>query len=905
MKEEAAKFLRTGKIPDGCDPAELAEACRKEVHAVVQRSTREAIKIARRFVQIAEKQDQPVQLAAYRALGWALHVATRTTDALRAYLQARRLAYNKPLIRAGIDRILIDIYMYLGDFEQARRYSRLSMATFRRHGAITEMEKTRVNFANLLHRQDKHRQAQHHYHRAGEHMARVGEKLVLGLCQYNEANTLVQLIEFDRAQSLYESAEKIFIDLTYDLYANEARYGRAWLAMLRGDYHGSLKLLAECDDAYRRHGQPRGRVLCDLDRAEAFIGLNLMTDARDAAEKAERCATRLKMTYEAAKAALFLAKAAYATGHTRTARTALKRATKGFRHENNRPFTATTQFTEALMVQGVDKVRCLARARDQFRLTQLPVWEAVCDLTLMIYPEHEEAACRRLRKNASVRTIPYLMAHWETALGDREARRNHWSQARSHWTRAADVLDEVRAMLPPVEMRAAFLKGRTEPYQRLVVNSIDKNPAAASAWSERFNTAGLWAPLAGNSEALELRDRAREKLTDLAQQVTALASVIERGSGQRVLGTIESDRALINLEREVRRNLAEIESRPLTQGESIERLIELFRSESRYMTIVQFHLDLDDLIAFVHHNGEVAVHRYVMGRRRLGEYVGWWQTLLSQQLFDSNRKSYREEDELFDALGGWLWEPLEIPKNTGSVLILPTGQLADLPWPAIRIGGEVLSERYHLVLAPSLRHHRRAARLQVDSERVEVLVGRADDLLGVDEDIAVLRKLAGNNLKVYNPAHRTDWPAEGESRILHYSGHARLRRDNPFYSSLLLDDGPLFAADFRLFNHRVDLVTLAACRTGVQSYLPGEESSGLVRSLLEMGARNVLAGLWAVDDRSTGFWMKEFYSRLFTGESILEAVRSARRATRRRFRSAYHWAAFGIFGACRGDNDND
>ena len=79
--------------------------------------------------------------------------------------------------------------------------------------------------------------------------------------------------------------------------------------------------------------------------------------------------------------------------------------------------------------------------------------------------------------------------------------------------------------------------------------------------------------------------------------------------------------------------------------------------------------------------------------------------------------------------------------------------------------------------------------------------------------------------------------------------------------------------------------------------MPGEESTGLVRSLLEMGARNVIAGHWPVADHSTARWMASFYNQYLRGASIHEAIRSAACTVREQYRSAYHWAAFSLFGA--------
>ena len=59
----------------------------------------------------------------------------------------------------------------------------------------------------------------------------------------------------------------------------------------------------------------------------------------------------------------------------------------------------------------------------------------------------------------------------------------------------------------------------------------------------------------------------------------------------------------------------------------------------------------------------------------------------------------------------------------------------------------------------------------------------------------------------------------------------------------------------------------------------------------------VLAGLWAVSDETASLWMHEFYRNYFEGRSIGESYRSAAMTVREQFPSAYHWAAFAVYGA--------
>jgi CHAT domain-containing protein len=240
---------------------------------------------------------------------------------------------------------------------------------------------------------------------------------------------------------------------------------------------------------------------------------------------------------------------------------------------------------------------------------------------------------------------------------------------------------------------------------------------------------------------------------------------------------------------------------------------------------------------------------------------------------------------------------LEISTALRRVLVLPEGELANVPWQALRVDGRPLLEFHDFVLSPSLRHYTYAQKVKVPSRTIRVFVGISEDLPQVSKELAVLTKIEGNEVQIMNPSRRNDWPVNESAMLWHYSGHAFLRNDNPFYSYLALADGPLFAADFRLKNSKVELVTLAACRSGEQVALSGEETTGLVRSLLEMGARNVIAGHWPVADDSTACWMDAFYSRYLSGSSLGESATNASQKVRDQYRSACHWSAFSIFGA--------
>jgi len=320
---------------------------------------------------------------------------------------------------------------------------------------------------------------------------------------------------------------------------------------------------------------------------------------------------------------------------------------------------------------------------------------------------------------------------------------------------------------------------------------------------------------------------------------------------------------------------------------------------SRVVPVVQFHCEAEDLLMFVHRDGDVFTHRYRDGRRILREHIACWQVLLSRAVNSAGKHlnaDWDDEQRLFDGLGEWLWAPLA--EHAGDkMLVLPEESLSNLPWSAIRFGGRALIESTGIVLAPSLRHYCRSREINVSSRDVKVFVGRTEGLSSCKDELSVFETCHDCQVSVRPDCSRQDWPNNSESLIWHYLGHARYRSDNPLYSSLLLTDGPLFAADFRLRHNRVGLVTLAACHTGRQTYVPGEESSGLVRALLEMGARNIIASHWSVADASTALWMHTFYTSYLKDFSLHRSMKQAALTVREQYPSAFHWAAFSLFGA--------
>jgi len=893
------RFLRTGTL-DGASPAEIAEACLQRVRAATTQSNRVALKLGQQFVRQARPHGGVLYTTALRANGWAQLVAGAYPQAEQDYLEARRLLRRDALARARIDRILIDIYMYLDRPKESKRRARLALDTFRRLDAAADTAKTQVNYANVLHRQDRHREAGRLYRKAADFFADAGVEPAAALCWYNLANTRVQLFDFEEAEDLYTRARDIFTRCDDLLHATGCLYGLAWLHMLAGEFHKALRELSACEKVYRKGGQQRELLLCLLDRAETFLSLNLLTDARRTAEEAGRHARRLRLGYESAKADLFAGRASVGLGRSADARRALTRAADSFKRVRNESFAAATRLS---LAQATGDARrrssLLISARRSFRKAQLPLWQAICDLQMLSDRPDDPATWNRLSRNPAVRTVPHLFVGWQTLRGDRAFERRRVQSARVHWARAADTLDAVRVKLPPVEMRSAYMRKRPDPFARLIEVDSVVDPARAAAWSERSKTGGIWSAPQEILAASPQRRQIEADLAELAQRVAAVAGTVTLSGSSRTLGTAHVDRTLRSLQTTLRNRLAELDVSS-SNAEPTETVAQQLVAESQRQPIVQFYVGADDITVFVHHRGDCHSHRYTDGVQTLSDLVSQWRFLIECAAYTPGEASgarLRDEQEALDRISRWLLPPLEIPNRTKRLLIIPEGPLVNLPWLALQPNGSRLGDDRDIVLTPSLRHYHHARRNTSRGRQMRVFVGDRQGLTHIDSEIDAIRaRLPEAHTEIVDPCSRSDWPGDGQSHIWHYSGHASLRSDNPFYSALMLADGPLFAADLRLLRHRVSLVTLAACRTGQRANVPGDENTGLVRSLLEMGARNVVASHWAVADRSTAAWMDRFYCHYLGGAAVSRAVRLAARDVRETYPSVYHWGAFSAFG---------
>jgi len=110
------------------------------------------------------------------------------------------------------------------------------------------------------------------------------------------------------------------------------------------------------------------------------------------------------------------------------------------------------------------------------------------------------------------------------------------------------------------------------------------------------------------------------------------------------------------------------------------------------------------------------------------------------------------------------------------------------------------------------------------------------------------------------------------------------------------DNGFLTSSKVLQLKLDAEVVTLAACMTGVGQFMQGEGVLNFARAFQQAGARSVMVSLWNIPvDESLNFY-SAFYKALKEGKSKIEALKIARQAVRAKEPHPYFWSGLILHG---------
>lgn len=806
----------------------------------------------------------------------------------------------------------IQTLIYLSQYEEAMRWAEQARRVFLEAGEELRLARLDGNVANLLYRQDRFEEAILLYEDVAARFLRSGEVRDVAAVLRNKAVCLLSLSRFEEALATHEQVREFCAQHGMAKLIAEADYNIAYLYFLRGDYLGAQELYESARREARKTKDAYHAALCDLDQAEMWIELNLTGDAAALAEKAARGFRKLGMGYERAKAQVFLALCAGRQGELERALSLLQRARKHFESEGNAVWPAMIDLQAALLLEHAgwpEKARQRARrALGFFSPTVLPARAIQCRLLLARTElQRGRVAPARVHVSAAERLLvfaqsPVLAGHtWWVAGSIAEASRDAAEAARLY-QRAQEQFESLRERLPAEELRLAFFQDKNEAYEaqcRLLLEAGDVRGAFRTA--ERAKSRALAAALRPRvrkqSQTPDRGKERREHLHALYRQLEAME--LRPSEENQKLGA--SLRAKIDrLETELR---AAAVDGGWAEGQrtAIPEVEEVCAGLAEGSSLVEYYMSQGRFQAFV--LGRSGVRAYALAdegevRQEL-RYLQFQLARVRQAAAMGQRSSgsAQETQRHLENLYRLLLAPLEGGLGSGHCAFVPHGRLHGLPFHALFDGRRYFSEGRTTSVAPSSAIYCQAEAVRQGQGAVVFGVpdAAAPQIAAEAQEIAGM--LPGAQLYLGEAANLAQLEAAGATaRYVHLATHGKFRRDNPWFSSIQLGDGPLNLYDLYRLRLPVELVTLSGCSTGVSAILGGDELVGLVRGLLQAGAQSALLSLWDVSDTSTLVFMKFFYRKLAEGAGTAQALQEAQHQTRAEFPHPFYWAPFCLVG---------
>lgn len=566
--------------------------------------------------------------------------------------------------------------------------------------------------------------------------------------------------------------------------------------------------------------------------------------------------------------------------------------------------------------------------------------------------EPARASYRRLIDVAFATGNQRLVTYAYCNLGDVEAELGFPRAAEAHVDRAIARLDLLRASIPAgVDERTTFLDAQVSAYHRKIRILLDehRDPPAAFAIAERYHAKSLLeemrTPPAEASDTLNEEERgllldlveAQEALLDggtaeslrtfekrwetarrqSLRRSNPVAASYEQATPEEIRkrlpdGTamlaywVQPERTLLWVLRADRIELVQIPIERERLSDRIERHVAPLRDRVRAEDLeirgeTGRHIDdgrrLHDLLV-------APAHRHLDGVEHLivvPDDILWklpFETLISAPA-----------EEAADS-GLWFsaYRNVRFLAHDFSVLYAPSASV----W--LELAGRGSAGRGLLAVAPTIDEGQAARERGLE---LGPLPGAKAEASGIAQRID-----GGDALLGARASERAVKQALPDRRFVHFAAHGYLHDRRPQLSGIVLrpdrgddpgEDGLFQGFEVRTLDLRAELVSLAACNSGLGQLSRAEGVLGVARSFLLAGSRNVMVSLWPVDDAASHMLVDRFYDELLEGRPLPQALRLAKLAllggeTRERvvtghervsYAHPYFWSTYVLLGGDR------
>src|SRR6266850_728752 len=899
-----------------------------EVGQLLYSNPKEALRLAERAADMAEASGAPFGVGiALLAKGAALSRCNENLAAVECFDRALKIfeEAGDPLETTKTRMNRINAYLLLSRFDEALADSETVTAAYRESGEERSLARHLINVGHIFFRIDRFEENLQCLDQAEAILNRFEPSPDLAHLYLNRAVALTALNRTSQALDLFKTARQVASDFNMPAIASQADYNICYLHFMQGRYTAALDGLAEVRAKMVELEDRWHTALCDLDRTEIYLKLNMYADALELASLAKPAFEALNMQYEAGKATVFMAIANALLGNTTAGKRLFDQSRRIFDSSGNSVWLATIDLYEATVHFN----------RNQFRKAgalSKGAYDVLHGAGLHGKAVHAALLCARsaMKLGKNVKALQYVFraqSKWHEAptgwvasevfqvAGEALAATDDKEGAVLAYTLGIREVEYLRANIGVDHLRAMFLGDKLSLYEALVTLQL----SLARPMREVFDTveraksrtlldqiaasAGTVTDPSPGSDVEELREL-REELNWYYRR---LAIEEEKGhplsnaNVQRLLQEIQMRELRF---RRVLRDTPSTSNLPL-QSVTPFRLEDIQAAIPPRTAIIEYFVIDGHFIALVLTDDGVSISKALCSTDDLLQIRRLLSFQFSRMSIPEGEHGYSGKEvestevhlrELYMAL----IQPLEpLIGDRDALVFVPHGLLHHVPLHAAFDGNCYVIDRFTVTYAPSASVFHACTSTDARESGRPLLAGLSDRRSPwIEHEVRQLGNLLpGAQVFLGSAATQSNVLAHAASAsIVHIASHGRFRADNAMFSSIELSDSSLSLFDIYRLRMSARLVVLSGCSTGMSSVLPGDEPFGFARGFLYSGVPSVVVSLWNVNDLRSADLMVHFYRNLLSGLTKGRSLQLAMTTVRQEAPHPYYWAPFVLVG---------
>ncbi|MBI4471829.1 MAG: CHAT domain-containing protein, partial [Acidobacteria bacterium] len=816
--------------------------------------------------------------------------------------------------------------MYLSRYDEALQLGDRARAALEKANDTHYLSTLEIALGNVYYRLNRYVEALSHYDKAQKLLENTENYLSIAALGLNRAHVLTEMNRFDEAVQCFEMTKQHCERHGMVLWAAIADRGVSQMNFLRGNYSTALRILEQVRRKHEELDDARRVGLCDMDRAEIYLQLNLFDDAAKLATRAYETLNRMGSRYEAAKCLTYQGIAEFKLLNDKDAEKAFLAAREVFTKEGNELWVAVVDLWRAQLLirqQQFSTAQELARrSAETFEKQQVPVRAANARvLSAQSWQELDNTASALDEAQKALDEIEGYHAPWVSyqcynTLGRLKELDGAFEEAEQLYLKAISEMESLRGNIRLDELRMSFGRDKYQVYENIVNLKLSKADVyAAFGLVERSKSRTLidllernletaWDVGAEESPRLQRIRKIREELNIFYSRLnevgsTARAALADTATKEEIARREEE---LVELLREVgseKSGWATLQSMDLPNVEEVQRmlgedeaLVEYYAIGDRFLAFVIRH---DDLYVVPEMTTAAALRTSLKGLNfqlskfhLQSHYVQAHADLLLKATQFHLSELYRQ-----------LIEPISKFIEGRSLVIVPHHMLHYIPFQALYDGASYLIDKHDISYAASASVLKICRERTIQKTDEDLVLAVADEMTPhINDEVEALKSLLPKARFFVGKEAREDKLRQfgATAGKIHIAAHGIFRADNPMFSSLKLGDTWLNLFDIFNLQLGAELTTLSACETGMSAVWEGDELLGLARGFLYAGTPSLVVSLWTVNDRSTAKLMKKFYEGLQHGRSKARSLRDAIIDVKSGFPHPYYWAPFVLMG---------